>query len=95
MLASARGELKTRSKPNFVESPLVAVNTPPLLSATSSPKTKIFLLNSISSCSAWLIASTITTGFPEGIDFSYSKFSFNPLSSKTNLAALSAVGSFS
>jgi len=66
MLASARGELKTLSLPNLSVSPFVAVKTPPFFPATSSPYTSIFGLTAISSASAWLTASTMTTEGPGG-----------------------------
>jgi hypothetical protein len=77
MLASASGELKTRSFPNARCSPCVTLKTPPLpgtvpsasgrlQSATSSPKTMMRGLRAISSLSVRLIAATIVSGFPSG-----------------------------
>ena len=77
MLASASGELNTRSRPNFRCSPRVALNTPPfpgtadsasarLQSATSSPNTTIRGLLAISSARARLMADTIVIGAPSG-----------------------------
>ena len=77
MLASASGELKTRSLPKVRCSPRVALNTPPLpctadsasarlQSATSSPNTTIRRLRSISSLRVRLMAATIVIGGPSG-----------------------------
>ena len=77
MLASASGELKTRSLPNCRCRPCVTLNTPPLpctssrlasrlQSATSSPKTTMRGLRAISSLSVRLMAATIVSGLPSG-----------------------------
>ena len=70
MLASAKGELNTRSLPNLRCSPAVALKTPPLpftslrfssrlQSATSSPKTRMRSSRAISSVSVTPTISTI------------------------------------
>ena len=77
MLASASGELKTRSPPNARCRPCVTLKTPPLpgtdasasarlQSATSSPKTTMRGSRAISSFSVRLIAATIVSGLPSG-----------------------------
>ena len=75
MLASARGELKTRSFPNCFCNPCVTLNTPPLpetwlraasrvASATSSPKSTIRGSRAISSRRQRLISVTMVSGPP-------------------------------
>ena len=77
MLASASGELNTRSRPNRRCSPRVALNTPPLpgtadstsarlQSATSSPNTTMRGSRAISSSRVRLMAATIVIGSPSG-----------------------------
>ena len=77
MLASASGELKTRSAPYCRCRPCVTLKTPPLpgtcgsdatllASATSSPKTTMRGLRAISSFSVRLMAATIVSGLPSG-----------------------------
>ena len=76
MFASASGELKTRTEPNFLCRFAVTLKTPPLpltvsiyssreTSATSSPNTTIRSSRSISSCRQRLIRSTIVPALPE------------------------------
>ena len=75
MLASASGELNTRSAPYAFCKPWVTLNTPPLpgtcgsadtllASATSSPKTTIRGFRAISSFSVRLMAATIVSALP-------------------------------
>ena len=77
MLASASGELNTRTPPKRRCRPWVTLNTPPLpdtsasassrlQSATSSPKTTMRGLCAISSRSVALMALTIVSGLPCG-----------------------------